>query len=226
MTQHGDETSWTLVGRAAAGDAGSREAFARIYGPVISAYLSARWRKPPQHEEVLDAVNEVFLQCFKAGGALGGAEQRRAGGFRAYLYGITRNVAGTLRRRSALDVGVEEETLERVDAELSPSQTFDRAFAEAITREARYLMSMWAATDSAAALRLKALELMYEESLPSREVAARLGLEPEAVYPLLSRARKDFKAALLQVMAERHLGETRPEIERRCIDVLGALARH
>lgn len=219
-----DHTSWTLVGRAAAGEAGSREAFARVYGPVISAYLSARWRKPPQHEEVLDAVGEVFLQCFKEGGALGAAERRREGGFRAYLYGVTRNVAGNLRRRGTHETQPEEGVPERADSEISPSQTFDRAFAEAITREARYLMSMWAASDSGAATRLKALELMYEESLPSREVAARLGLEPEAVYPLLSRARKDFKAALLQVMAERHPGETRPEIERRCIEVLSALA--
>src|SRR6187549_3464929 len=91
-----DSTCWTLVRSAAAGDPDSQVTYCRLYGPVITAYLAARWRRPQDHQEVVDGVQEVFLQCFKPGGALGRADQDRPGGFRAFLYGITRNVAGTI----------------------------------------------------------------------------------------------------------------------------------
>lgn len=221
--ERSERTSWTLVARAAGGDSDSREAFARIYGPVIAAYLAARWRVALGADEVQDAMNEVFLQCFKQGGALGRVEDRREGGFRAYLYGITRNVAGTLRQAHRKEASGESAIAGAPSDEQTMSQVFDRAYAVALTREARYVMAMNAATDLGASQRLRALELMYEEGMPSREVAQRLGIEPSAVYPLLTRARKDFKVALLQVMAENHPGETLPELENRCLDVLSAL---
>ncbi len=149
--------------------------------------------------------------------------QLRAGGFRAYLYGITRNVATTLRTARLRDAGENTELEGASSDEATLSEAFDRAFAQATVREARHVMAMHAANDPAAAMRLLALELMYEEGLPSREVASRLGLEPVAVYPLLTRARNDFKDALMQVMAENHPGETLPELERRCQSVLSAL---
>jgi len=221
--ERGDSTCWTLVRAAAAGDVESRETFSRLYGPVIRAYLAARWRLPVLHEDVADGAQEVFLQCFKPGGALGRAAADRTGGFRAYLFGVVRNVAGTLdeaRRRRRLAPN-EVEDVPSDDASLS--HVFDRAFARALTREARRLMEERAAGEGHAHLRVRALELMYEHGLPARDVATRMDLDVSAVYIHLSRGRKEFRAALLEVLASYHPEDTKEELERRCVEIFTAL---
>ena len=81
---------------AARGSEASRDEFARLYRPVVVSYLGARWRRTPLQSEVDDAAQEVFVDLMKS--------ERRprsrqpgshdgAGGFRAFLYGVARNVA-------------------------------------------------------------------------------------------------------------------------------------
>lgn len=221
-----NSTCWTLVRRAAEGDPDSRAAYCRLYGPVIKAYLAARWHLSFDHEEVQDGTQEVFMQCLKPNGALSRVESDRPGGFRAFLYGVTRNVAGTIeasraRRRNE----TQDENLDaRNDADdPTMSRIFDRAFAVVLTKEARRLMAERAEPGSGAETRLKLLELMYEDGLPSRDIADRLGLDTDAVYRSLTRARREFKAALLEVIAGYHPNDSREELERRCIEVFSAL---
>ena len=85
-----DSTRWTVTQRAAAGSAPDRDEFVRRYSPVIGAYLGARWRHTPLFDQVEDAAQQVFMDCFKVDGALGRADPERAEGFRAFLYGIVR----------------------------------------------------------------------------------------------------------------------------------------
>lgn len=221
-----DSTCWSLVRGAAAGDPEKRESFARLYAPVIRAYLGARWRLPADHEQVEEATQEVFLQFFKPKGALQAVEAGRPGGFRAFLYGVTRNVAGTVasgRARRRREQG--SDGLPSVESdEASLSRVFDKEFARALTREARWVLASRAGdSGSPSSLRLKALELMYEKGMPSRDIARELGLDAAAVYPLMTRARREFRATLFEVLASYHPEETRPQIEQRCLDVFSAL---
>jgi DNA-directed RNA polymerase specialized sigma24 family protein len=64
---------------------------------------------------------------------------------------------------------------------------------------------------------------MYEKGLPSREIATELGLDVAAVYPLMTRARKEFRAALLEVIGEYHPDDSREELEARWSEVFSAL---
>ena len=64
---------------------------------------------------------------------------------------------------------------------------------------------------------------MYDQGLPSREIAKALGLDVATVYPLMTKARKEFKAALIEVMAGYHPEENLEQLERRCIELLKAL---
>jgi DNA-directed RNA polymerase specialized sigma24 family protein len=70
---------------------------------VARAYFVARWRDTPLLQEVDVARQEVLLACLKEGGALTKADEGRRGGFRAFFFGIVRNVAlhveRTARRR-------------------------------------------------------------------------------------------------------------------------------
>jgi len=82
-----------MIEAAATGAAGAREQFARSYAPVVRAYLAARWAGSPALQDLDDAVQDVFVECLKSGGVLDRADPARAGGFRAFLYGVIRNVA-------------------------------------------------------------------------------------------------------------------------------------
>ena len=69
------ETCWTLIQSAARGRDAAREDFARRYLPVVRAYLSERWRSTYLADEVDDAIQEVFLECFRESGALEHADR-------------------------------------------------------------------------------------------------------------------------------------------------------
>ena len=55
--------------------------------------LAARWRSSSQSSELDDAVQEVFVECFRAGGVLKRVDASRPGGLRPFLFGVVRNVA-------------------------------------------------------------------------------------------------------------------------------------
>src|SRR5947209_17413620 len=91
-------TCWTLIRAASAGAVRERDEFARRYRPILRAYLAARWRGSPLLQDLDDAVQDVFVECLRPGGALERLDPSRDGGFRAFLYGVACNVA--LRRES------------------------------------------------------------------------------------------------------------------------------
>jgi hypothetical protein len=88
----------------ATGAAADREDFVRRYDHVIRTYLAARCQHLSYSQEVDDAVQEVFLECFRQGGILGRADPGFAGGILAYLYGTVLNIALRVarERRSVL----------------------------------------------------------------------------------------------------------------------------
>ena len=82
-----------MIRDAADGDAAARDRFAALYAPAVRAYLGARWGSGPFRQAVDDAVQDVFVELMKDGGALGKADEQGGGGFRAFLFGVARNVA-------------------------------------------------------------------------------------------------------------------------------------
>jgi RNA polymerase sigma-70 factor (ECF subfamily) len=219
-----DSTSWSIILGAAARRPADQERFARLYTPMIKAYLAARWRVPVEHEDVGDASQEVLLQCFRQHGALDSVEPGHESGFRAFLYGVTRNVAAMTERkwaRTRESQASHSAVFERVDDDLSLSHVFDRAWAEVIVREARALLQRRALMrGGTAVLRARALELRYQGALPPREIAPRLGLEVKQVYRLLEDGQVDFQEALLDVMALQVPSASRTELESKCSELL------
>ena len=219
--ERGQTTRWSLVRGAAQGDRESREAFTRLYGPVIRGHLESRLRGRATAEDLHDAVQEVFLQCFKPDNSLLRADPSWPGGFRAFLYGITRNVAHSLAERRRRHQADDLPEMEHTDASLSGQ--FDREYARALTKEARFLLAARATDGGPAAERLRALTLRYEEGLPTREIARILGQDVTVVYPLMTRARREFRGALLEVLASYHPKDTREALEQRCLEIFAAL---
>ncbi|MHC4137885.1 MAG: RNA polymerase sigma factor, partial [Planctomycetota bacterium] len=205
----------------------AREEFARIYEPVIRAYLGARWRSSPSLREVDDAVQDVFLDCFKAQGVLERTDETRKGGFRAYFYGVVRKVALLFERRFArqkdapVDDSFDLDCLPE-DAE-GLSTVFDRSWAESLLMEAGdYQAELAREAGEEALRRVEILHLRFTEDMPIREIARLWNTDAAHLHHEYAKARKEFRSALLEVVAVHHPG-TPEEVEleaSRLLDML------
>lgn len=228
VTQDAEPTRWSLIRDAARGEAAARATFARAYEPVVRAYLGARWRGTPFVDEIDDAVQEVFVDCFKDDGALERADPARGPSFRAFLSGVARNVALRAERAGArrrARPGAQAFDGDRMPAdEEALSTVFDRAWAQAVVRQAGTLQVERARTKGDGALRrVELLRLRFEEGLPIRSIAARWGAQPTEVHRAYARARREFEAALREIVAGVHPG-SKEEIRAECLRVLATLA--
>jgi RNA polymerase sigma-70 factor (ECF subfamily) len=220
-----DSTCWTVIREAASGDEEARSTFVRTYGAAVRAYLASRWRSSRLAQDLDDAAQEVYLDCFAPGGVLARADEQRPGGFRALLLGVVRNVALRVERRCARD-RLREGLPPEVDAlaadDTTPSEQFDRAWAVSILREAAARQRGSAASSGPdAARRVELLRLRFEEGLPVRAIAARWGEEVRRVDREYERAREEFREALRVVVALHHPGSP-GDVERECRRLLAA----
>jgi RNA polymerase sigma-70 factor (ECF subfamily) len=232
MALHGDETTcWSLIRRASAGEDDGRRLFAGRYEPFVRALVAARWSGSPRIVDIDDAVQDVFVECFRSGGVLSRAGADRLPAFRAFLVGVVRNVARRIEgRRGPLaftDATPEDASTfapggfaAAVDP---PSRDVERTWARALVGEARDLLeSRVRQADEAARRRVALLELRFQENLPIREIARRWGTDPARLHREYARARSEFRAALFEVVAAHHPGSP-ADVERTCEQLLLAL---
>ena len=216
-----ESTCWTVIRAAAAGSSGDREELAQRYLAVIRAYLAARWRDSSLRSDLDDAVQEVFVECFREGGALEAAEAGRVPSFRAFLYGVVRNVA---RRFESRPVRAAAPLPEIQANEESLSRVFERTWAQAIMTEAAQLQRRRASERGLEAVqRVELLRLRFEEGLPIRAIAARWGVAAAELHHAYARARQEFRVALLEVVAFHHAGSP-AEVEQEAAGLLKALS--
>jgi len=196
-----DSTCWEVIERAASGEEGPRDEFARRYAPIIRDYLGRRWKDTPLRAEVEDAVHDVFLECFRLDGVLERADSARSGGFRAFLYGVIRNVARRFEdvrarsRETQPTVSFDPNKQEMLETSLS--QVLDRAWARAILDEAGARHRKEAAIQGKDAMRrVELLRLRFEENLPIREIARHWDMDPDKVHQEYRAARREFRRYL------------------------------
>jgi RNA polymerase sigma-70 factor (ECF subfamily) len=221
-----ESTCWTVIAAAVAGCAAQRAAFAQRYELVIRAYLAACWRNKPHMQDLDDAVQDVFVECFKQGGMLARAQRDRPGGFRAFLCGVVRNVARRLEARRGRDRQADGAVdLDQFAAdEESQARMFDRAWARSLLREAGRRQEEHARRTGAAALRrVELLRLRFHDGLPIRAIAQRWQVDAATLHHEYAKARQEFKAALAEVVAFHHPGTT-TEIECECANLLSLLS--
>jgi RNA polymerase sigma-70 factor (ECF subfamily) len=216
-----ESTCWTVIRAAAAGSAGDREELARRYLGVVRAYLGARWRGSALRPELDDAVQEVFVECFRQGGALEAAGAGRVSSFRAFLYGVVRIVARRFESRPVRATGL----LPDLPAnEASLSRLFECSWAQALMTEAAQLQRHQADESGPDAVRrVELLRLRFEEGLPIRTIAERWGVSAAGLHHAYALARQEFRAALLKVVAFHHPGSP-AEVEQEAASLLRALS--
>ncbi len=216
-----ESTCWSLIQAAAAGSPADREELAQRYLGVVRAYLAARWHKSALRSDLDDAVQEVFVECFRTGGVLDAAGAGRVSNFRAFLYGVIRNVARRFESRPVRAAG----PLPEIEAsEESQSRLFERTWARAIMVEAAQRQTQWAAERGPEAVRrVELLRLRFEENLPIRTIAQRWGVPAAELHHAYARARQEFRSALLEVVAFHHPGSP-AEVEQEAASLLQVLS--
>jgi RNA polymerase sigma-70 factor (ECF subfamily) len=216
-----ESTCWTVIRAAAAGSAADREELARRYLGVVRAYLAARWRGSALWSDLDDALQEVFVECFRQGGALEAAGAGRVPCFRAFLFGVVRNVARRFEGRPVRTTG----PLPDLPAdEASLSRLFERSWAQAIMTAAARLQRRQADERGPEAVRrVELLRLRFEEGLPVRAIAERWGVAAAELHHAYAKARQEFRAALLEVVAFHHPGSP-AEVEQEAASLLKALS--
>jgi RNA polymerase sigma-70 factor (ECF subfamily) len=223
----GESTCWTEIRGAAAGQAAERDAFARRYGAVMRSCLRARWRGTALAAEVDDAMQDVILECLRPGGALTRADERRPGGFRAFLFGVIRNVALRFERKHGQRAEIQAPTsvVHGAGAEAPPdiALAFDRAWARSIMKEAATRQRVLAEElGPAAQRRVELLAKRFNEDLPIRAIAQQWAMDPANLHHEYAQARKEFRRALEDVLAFYH-PHSRHEMEKECLALLSLL---
>ncbi len=222
----GQTTCWTVIRDAAAGDAEARQLFAERYEHIVRAYLRSRWRSSPMLNELDDVIQEVFVESFRDGGVLERVDDDSPGGFRAFFYGVIRNVARRAESRNSRRRDEQPRTgffNESPDAEQRLSRVFDREWATSMMREAAARQrDNGALLGSDAVRRLDLLRLRFYEGRPIREIARLWGMDASVVHREYARARKEFRVALGEVVGY-HLPGSAEAVDRECERLLEML---
>lgn len=213
------DTCWTMVRAASAGDRTAKSIFVRSYTTPIREYLGHRWRDSRQSAAIDDAVQDIFVECIKPGGALEGVDATK-GDFRALLYAVVRNVARRYEERAKRAGHGAESSVqlhELPDRAEALSRYFDRSWAEAIVRDAILRHARVARRgDRDTRRRYRILRLRHQDGLAVREIAARLE-EPsvEAVHNAYRRAKREFRVHLREAVAQ-HTGAGPEALDAEC----------
>lgn len=230
-------TSWSLIRGAADGNSNDRESFAVRYQPVVKAYFVARWKGIVIANDLDDAIQDVFSECFRQGGALARVESGRPGGFRAFFFGVVKNVAHRYEAREArrpksltedsnsdqvhMNAAGRTRELETND---TPDSVFALEWARAVMKQAKAVQQEKANRLGGAAIeRFKLLELRFEQGWPIREIAKLWGQDPAKLHHQYAKAREEFHNALKQVVSG-HLGNSNGPIDDECRQLLSVLS--
>ncbi|MCZ7644226.1 MAG: sigma-70 family RNA polymerase sigma factor [Planctomycetota bacterium] len=189
------EPEWLLL---RAGDPAAQERLYRRYADPLYRALRAwaRWLTPEEAEEVL---GEAFVRVLR-----GLANVRDPAALEGWLFTVARNALTDRARRrgrelrvlsfDALSPAARSEVLGRVRSEGEPAGSVLERLAEREDRE-----QLGALVDQVLAeLPLKHQEILrakFQDGMGRAQLAARLGISPEAAAALLYRAKAAFRAA-------------------------------
>ena len=219
-----ESTCWTVIRGAAAGDSSDRAGT----GPPLPRRRpgvpgGTRWQGSTLLVDIDDAGQEVFPRgvLLRQGGVLDAAIAGRVPSFRAFFYGVIRNVARRFESRPTCAAALPADFAAN---EESQSRLFERTWARSVMVEAARLQRQRAhERGDEAVRRVELLRLRFEDNLPIRTIAERWGVPAAGLHHAYALARQEFKAALLEVVAFHQPGSAR-EVEQEAAGLLKALS--
>lgn len=194
--------TWKLVEAASAGDESARHTFARRYEDAIRRWLWFRWHRTPLRGFVDDAVQDVFVECFRPRGALDRVDPNLAPhGFTAFLRGVVQHVACRIERSEARNFHRGRRLLEgsatTAPARLGSPEQLDRRWALSCIRTA--LLQLDRMSPCCGHSLREFLHLHFEKGLNVRTIAALWRQPSPRVHEMRRRACRCFRECLLRV---------------------------
>ena len=196
MTSHSEDLA--LAERMLAGDGEAFESFAERY--VRALYRFAHSRLAGDRELTREIAQTTMCK------ALAKLDTYRGeASLFTWLCACCRNeiLMHFRSRRSAPDEVELDDGVEPAPASPAADVPYGRQSAEVTLLEREAAERVHLALDLLPAHYARALEWKYLESLPVKDIAGRLGLQPKAAESLLTRARQAFRAAYDDLRAGR-----------------------
>lgn len=208
------DADWQLARAAATGDEEARTQFWNRHVRAVHLWLWFRWRHSSLRGFVDDATQEVFLECFRPGGALAHLEvDKAAHGVVAFLRGVVRNVAHRLERTQQRQLAHRRQLREAMPMQPAngddAAERIDTAWQHGQVAAALSRLDREEAGASPHSLRAF-LKAHFEDGLPVHTIAAAWQMKPEHVHELRRRACRRFRDCLLRVMREDRHGASHP----------------
>lgn len=215
-----EETCWSLIARAAGGEALAGDQFARRYRPLMQAYLRGRWRSAVELTNMIDdAVQDCFFECFRDRGVLSKSDPTAPSGFRAFLRGVLRNVARRYECRLQKYERLEE-AIDPVDLD----RELDRQFAVTVMQEASLRQQEHAQQIGAdAQRRIELLAARFCDGKPIRDIAQAWDVRADWLHHQYALARTEFQRCLMEVLREQEPSATHQELQDMCRELLTLL---
>jgi RNA polymerase sigma-70 factor, ECF subfamily len=155
--------------------------FDERYRPVVVAFARRLQLSHADAEEVAQETLVRFVEEYRAG-----RYERGRGRLRSWVFGMARARAADFKRR-ALRRREErgESALEEVASDVELEGLFEEEWHRALLRDALAELRNGTRTDPQS---IRALEMLALEQKPAAEIAAALGMTPNAVYAAKHRA--------------------------------------
>lgn len=199
------DLDWRLAQAAARGDERARTDFWQRYGHPVRLWLWFRWCHTSRRNLVDDAAQEVFLECFRPGGALAHLDRARAHhGFEAYLRGVVRNVACRIERAQAREFHHRRSLVaaagQAAPEESGSAERIDRAWAHDQVLAALDLLDREDRQAGTSHSLREFLRAHFEQGQQVRTIAAAWQEHVDHVHEVRRRACQRFRDCLLRVM--------------------------
>jgi RNA polymerase sigma factor (sigma-70 family) len=213
---------------AAGGDPTEQAVFAAVYGELVRKWLWFRWRHGPLRGLIEDAVQEVFVECLRPGGALQHLDPGRAvHGPAAFLRGVVQHVAQRIERSEARRLRtIRERLADSPTVRPDPPEQGDADWARARIATALDMLDRGDRASPPHRSLRQFLRLHFEDGLPVRAIA-RLWHEPaQRVQETRRRACRRFRDCLVRVVQGKDPGhqagpeETGASVAREVLQLL------
>ena len=170
----------------------------------------------------------MFVECLRQNGLLQRVDSHAPGGFRPFLFGATRNVARRFEERLSRNKEQQQASgiLANVEADdASLSVAFDRAYARTVLRQAFDLYEIRAIADSGnMKQRTELLRRRFQDDVPIREIAKEWNVDAKTLHRSLDRAKQEFRASLLEIVAREAPTATSAELNQSCAEILSLVS--
>jgi hypothetical protein len=191
---------WAAIRRIASAGEQEQRAFVLRYAPAVAAYMEARWESNALEGQAEAAVTGAFGELWQRARAMQESDAAGLGDLRRHLLDLSRAVAQRVESRKSVPAVAERSQF---------VESYHRAWAHVVMRLAAVEQAERASSDPEARKRVELLRLHYFGGIALPTIARLWKTGEQEIGGSIAKAREEFEAALLHVVAYHAPGAAR-----------------